>query len=63
MPNKYASIKDVKVRDVLKAFPMSGKDANYVLRFQYVMEMANKKTKPVWLDVVKNRLDGPCPHV
>ena len=32
------------------------------MRFQYMIQMASKKLKPVWLDVGKN-LDVPCPHV
>ena len=60
LPAKYSNIKDVKLRDVTKAFPL--KDANYVLRFQYLIQLASKKIKPVWLDVGKN-LEVPCPHV
>ena len=60
LPQKYANIKDVKLRDVTKAFPL--KDSNYVLRFQYLIQLASKKIKPVWLDVGKN-LEVPCPHV
>ena len=33
LQNKYSNIKDVKLRDVIDAFPL--KDANYVLRFHY----------------------------
>ena len=60
LPQKYETIKDVKLRDVIKAFPL--KDCEYVLRFQYPITLASKKVKPVWLDVGKN-LDVPCPDV
>ena len=64
LPQKYASIKDVKLGDVIKAFPL--KDAQYVLRFHYQIQMAqsssSKKVKPVWLDAGKS-LDVPCPHI
>ena len=38
LPQKYASIKDVKLGDVIRAFPL--KDAQYVLRFHYQIQMA-----------------------
>ena len=60
LPAKYANIGDVKLRDVIRAFPLQ--DSGYTLRFQYMIQMANKKVKPVWLDVGKN-IDVPCPHV
>lgn len=60
LPAKYASMKEVKLRDVIKAFPL--KDTQYVLRFQYPITLASKKVKPVWLDVGKN-VDVPCPDV
>ena len=53
-------MKDVKLGDVIKAFPL--KDAQYILRFFYQITLVSKKVKSVWLDAGKN-LDVPCPHV
>ncbi len=60
LPNKYTSIKDVQLGDVIKAFPL--KDSQYVLRFQYMVQLASKKTRTVWLDIGKN-MNVPCPNM
>ena len=60
LPKKYVSIRDVKLGDVISAFPL--KDSQYVLRFFYQIQLVSKKVKSVWLDAGKS-LDVPCPHV
>lgn len=53
LPRRFKTLKDVRVRDIYKNFPLSG---NYYLRFQTnSKEMKN----PIWVDV--QNLDAPVP--
>jgi hypothetical protein len=48
LPKKYISVNDVRLRDVIEAFP----DGNqYYLRFEQVIIGPNQKRIRVWFDV------------
>ncbi len=55
LPRKFKALKEVRVRDVYKHFPVSG---NYYLRFQ---TNAKEMKLPIWVDV--QNLDAPVPSL
>ena len=64
LTKKYASIQDVRTRDVVNAFPLAKFNQNYeyVFRFKQVLHLSQKQRVTVWMDVGKN-LDVCVPNV
>lgn len=63
LPKKYASVQDVRVSEVLSAFPLSknDKDHDYVIRFETVFYQ-NKRRVNIWVDVGAS-VDVSVPNV
>eukprot|EP00347_Sterkiella_histriomuscorum_P006821 403351303 len=63
LPKKYQSIADVRIQDVLEAFPLAYADPHnyYVLRFETVLQISQTKRLTVWQDVDPS-LDIAVPH-
>ena len=54
LPKKYNSIQDVKLQDVINAFPLQSTSKwEYHLRFESVVHSAKRNVK-VWLDLPSN---------
>jgi hypothetical protein len=63
LPKKYASVQDVRISDVLAAFPLTKVDRehDYIFRFETVLYQ-NKRRVNVWLDCGAN-LDVSVPNL
>ena len=63
LPKKYASISDVRAKDVIEAFPNAFNDTvnSYVLRFESILQVSSSKKLTVWVDVDPN-LDVSVPN-
>merc|ERR1719469_101205 len=64
LSKKYSSISDVRLSEVVKAFPLShfNDGHEYILRFQHEINMAHGRKKKVWLDMGKGE-DVSVPSV
>lgn len=53
LTKKYNSISDVRLKDVIDAFPVAidDPDHSYVLRFESLLQLSSSKKISVWLDV------------
>ncbi len=53
LPKKYNSISDVRVSEVLEAFPLTFSDNQhkFVFRFETVLQLSSSKKMTVWMDV------------
>jgi len=63
LPKKYLSVQDVRVSEVISAFPLSAsdKDYEYLFRFETVFYQ-NKRRVNIWVDVGSS-LDVSVPNV
>ena len=64
LPQKYNSVSDVRVKDVVDSFPLAYQDAShkYILRFETVLQLSATKRINVWMDL-ENQLDIAVPHI
>ena len=61
LPKKYYSVQDVRISDVISAFPMTkNSKRQYMFRFETTV-YTNKRKVNVWLDVGQN-LDVSVPN-
>ena len=63
LPKKYNAVSDVKLSDVIDAFPLNSTDSsqNYILRFETQLQISQSKRLTVWLDVDPHH-DIAVPH-
>lgn len=63
LPKKYQLISDVKLSEVLEAFPLAYAEPNhnFVLRFETVLQISSSKKLTVWMDVDPSQ-DIAVPH-
>ena len=64
LPKKYNSVADVRVKDVVDAFPLYEADTfhKYVLRFETVLQISQTRKIAAWMDL-DSQLDVQAPHV
>lgn len=53
LPKKYVSVNEVRVKDIIDAFPLTQFDTQhkYLLRFQTVMQINPARKMVVWMDL------------
>jgi hypothetical protein len=63
LPKKYHSVQDVRVSEVIAAFPLSktDKDHDYLIRFESVFYQ-NKRRVNIWVDIGTS-LDVSVPNI
>ena len=64
LPKKYNSVAEVRVKDVVNAFPLYEADNlhKYVLRFETVLQVSQTRKIAAWMDL-DSQLDVQVPHV
>lgn len=63
LPKKYDSISNVRVKDVIEAFPLALTDQNYhyVLRIETQLQISQNKRITTWMDINPNTIDVSLP--
>ncbi len=63
LTKKYTSISDVRLQEVIEAFPLTLQDKNhsYILRFESTIQISNNKKMTVWQDINPSQ-DICVPH-
>eukprot|EP00352_Strombidinopsis_acuminata_P007329 CAMPEP_0176356160 /NCGR_PEP_ID=MMETSP0126-20121128/13816_1 /TAXON_ID=141414 ORGANISM="Strombidinopsis acuminatum, Strain SPMC142" /NCGR_SAMPLE_ID=MMETSP0126 /ASSEMBLY_ACC=CAM_ASM_000229 /LENGTH=91 /DNA_ID=CAMNT_0017709131 /DNA_START=166 /DNA_END=441 /DNA_ORIENTATION=- len=56
LPKKYEKVEDVRLKDVIDAFPLSSLDKTfkYYLRFETSIQLSARKKIQVWMDIGAN---------
>ena len=63
LPKKYYGVQDVRVSDVISAFPLNKFDSKHQYMFRFETHIyINKRKVNVWVDIGKNK-DVSVPHV
>ena len=63
LPKKYYGVQDVRVSDVISAFPLNKFDSKHQYMFRFETHLyINKRKVNVWVDIGKNK-DVSVPHI